>query len=412
MTKKLFFVLMVFCLIITPSIVMAASASATLTGPGTVRAGDTITLTFNLGGSGIYGGSGTLSYDSGQLTLTGTSKKISSPWKVEFNGNRFVCYDNDLTSPLSSRKAIFTATFRVKESIATGTKITVSVTGTTASDGSRDINVGQVSYSTTIAAPLSKNANLSAISVSNATLSPAFSSGRTSYSTTVPYSVKSLNISTTKEDSKAKVSISGNSLSVGRNTVSIKVTAESGATKTYTISVTREQDPNYVPGNNANLGSITIDNGILSPEFHADKTDYIVYLPYEITSFTAGGKAVDSKAKSVKGETKELTVGDNEFKVTVTAEDGTTKKVYTLTVVRMPEFGVEPPDNPSEPESPDIVDIEPEPTPNSDDEEITSSMASGVPIWLAILMTITGIPIGAGGYVFFYKGKRVRSSVR
>ena len=33
----------------------AASASASLTGPGTVRAGDTVTLVFNLKGSDILG---------------------------------------------------------------------------------------------------------------------------------------------------------------------------------------------------------------------------------------------------------------------------------------------------------------------------------------------------------------------
>ena len=60
---------LVLCLALTlPITVSAASASASLTGPGTIRAGDTITLSFNLNGSGIFGASGTLSYDSNQVT--------------------------------------------------------------------------------------------------------------------------------------------------------------------------------------------------------------------------------------------------------------------------------------------------------------------------------------------------------
>ena len=103
--KKIISILTVllFCLaLMLPVTVSAASASASLSGPGTVRAGDTITLSFNLNGSGIFGASGTLSYDSSQVTLSGTSQKIGAPWAVEFNGNNFVAYDNNLTNPINN----------------------------------------------------------------------------------------------------------------------------------------------------------------------------------------------------------------------------------------------------------------------------------------------------------------------
>jgi len=103
----------VLCLaLMLPISVSAVSASATLTGPRTVRAGDTITLSFNLSGSGIYGASGTLSYDSSQVTLAETSQKIGSPWAVEFNGNNFVAYDNNLSSPVNGNKTLFTVKFK------------------------------------------------------------------------------------------------------------------------------------------------------------------------------------------------------------------------------------------------------------------------------------------------------------
>ena len=105
---------------------LAAPATATLTGPGTVRAGDTITLTFNLSGSGIYGAQGVLSYDSSQLEMKGTSQKIGNGWAVEFNGNNFVAYDNNLAKPINSNTALFAVTFKVKSNVAVGATVKVS----------------------------------------------------------------------------------------------------------------------------------------------------------------------------------------------------------------------------------------------------------------------------------------------
>ena len=108
--KKIVSILTVLVLCVAlmlPMTVSAASAGASLAGPGIVRAGDTITLSFNLNGSGIFGASGTLSYDSSQVTLSGMTQKIAAPWAVEFNGNNFVAYDNNLTNPINGNKTLF-----------------------------------------------------------------------------------------------------------------------------------------------------------------------------------------------------------------------------------------------------------------------------------------------------------------
>ena len=101
--------LLCVCLLAVPA--FAASASATLTGPGTVRAGDTITLTLNLSGKDIYGAEGVLSYDKNVLELKEMKQKVGGDWVVEFNGNNFVAYDNNLAKPINSNTALFTATF-------------------------------------------------------------------------------------------------------------------------------------------------------------------------------------------------------------------------------------------------------------------------------------------------------------
>lgn len=128
--------------------------SGSLTGPESVRAGDMITLSFNISGSNIYGASGTLSYDSSQVTLLETSQKIDSPWIVKFNDDKFDAYDYNLNSPINGNKTVFTVTFKVK-SVETGTNIKISYTDVKTPDGSANANVGTITYSATVVTPLS-----------------------------------------------------------------------------------------------------------------------------------------------------------------------------------------------------------------------------------------------------------------
>ena len=92
----------------------------------------------------------------------------------------------------------------------------------------------------------SSNNYLSNITVKGYQLNKSFIKERLTYFVTVPNNVKSLNISTSKESSKASVNISGNSnFSVGVNKVLITVTAEDGRIKNYRVFVTRlESDTN------------------------------------------------------------------------------------------------------------------------------------------------------------------------
>lgn len=386
---------LVLCLaLMLPVTVSAASASASLTGPGTIRAGDTITLSFNLNGSGIFGASGTLSYDSNQVTLTGTTQKIGSPWAVEFNGNNFVAYDNNLSNPINSNKTLFTVTFKVK-SVAAGTNIKISYTGVTASDGSADKNVGTVTYSKSLSAPLSTDNNLASLTVSNATISPAFSAGTTNYSTSVPFEISKLNVSATAADSKAKVSVnSPNLIPNGTTKVTVTVTAENGAKKTYTISVKRAQDPNYKPSDNNKLSGIAVEGFLLSPGFTADNTNYIVWLPYETTSVKIAGSAADSKASVEVVGGDNLAAGqDNPVKVVCTAENGD-KKEYTVIVKRAAAHDgsvEELPDEPSTDEQP--VDTQP-------DTDVTQKTEDGIAWWWLLIVGVGALAIGVVGGFF------------
>lgn len=386
-------------MMILPMTVSAASASASLTGPGTVRAGDSITLTFKLNGNKLSGASGTLSYDSSQLQLTGTKQKIAAPWAVEFNGNNFVAYDNNLSNPINGGKDLFTVSFKVKN-VAPGTAIKVSYTDVKASDGSADANVGTVSYSATVAAPLSGANKLTGLTVSNATLSPNFDANTTSYTAKVPFSVSKLDIKATAED-KATVSVSNPTLTPGGTTnVVITVKAENGAKKTYTIKVTREQDPNYKASSNNKLSGISIDGFLLSPVFHADTTNYVVWLPYETESIKVSGKAADGKASvEVVGGDKLLAGQDNEVKVICTAEDGS-KKEYIVVAKRAAAHDGSVDEKPVE-----STVSEPETT-SSEVSADGEAKSSGAPIWLVVVIGIVGLAAGAGGGIVV--GKKLK----
>ena len=82
---------------------------------------------------------------------------------------------------------------------------------------------------------------LDSITVSDCTLDPAFNSATTEYSCTVKNNVTSVTVNATATSSKAKVrGLGTKELSVGANTLPIRVIAEDGNEKIYNVNVTRK----------------------------------------------------------------------------------------------------------------------------------------------------------------------------
>ena len=133
------------------------------------------------------------------------------------------------------------------------------------------------------------------------------------------------------------VTVSPKSASKG-DTVTITVTAPSGAVKRYTISVIRQPDPNYTASTDAALSALTASYGEISPAFTSDVTDYVLYVPHETEHITLSGTARDGKAVQVTGADAALDEGENVLTVTCTAEDGVTVMTYTVHVWRMPAY--------------------------------------------------------------------------
>ena len=317
--------------------VTAEAAGASFSGSGSVRAGDSVTVTFSVSGSNIQGITAVLHYDSSTLTLTGTRQLIGDSWSVDMSGGNLLAYDQSLNNPISGSSAVLAVTFRVKSGVAAGTKVSATITDIVTSDGNSDQSLNDASWSASVASPPSGNANLSGLSCGSYALSPSFSAGTTEYSVTVPYDVSRLPLDYSAADGGANVSVSGNQLSVGVNTVVLTVTAANGAPRRYTISVTRQPDPTATLSSDADLADLTPSEGKLTPAFAPNITEYAVYVPYETTKLSLSATAKDSKALGVTQPDAALKQGDNVLTVTCTAEDGTTRD-YTVHVVRMPGF--------------------------------------------------------------------------
>ncbi len=374
----------------------AHAASASLSASSSyLRAGNSFTLYLSVSGSDVAGIEASLTYDSSALTYNGYSNYIGGSWVLSESSRYFTMY-NSSGDTFSGSTRLISLSFTVKSSASPGASLSVSVNGT-ASEGGSDRSFSAY-WSDEVLPPLSGNANLDDLWCYNADLN---FTGSTEYSITVPYEVSSLDLDWDRAHSGSYVSVSGNSLSVGSNTVTVTVEAENGNTKRYYIYVTREQDPNYVPSSDATLSSVTPSSGTLSPAFAPDVTDYVLYVPYEITALNMNATANDGKAKGVSlvrqvlipipevpadetvpsadGNTaadpkpvepqfrvlaadEPLPEGETLYILTCTAEDGVTTMDYTVHVIRMPLYAgmlpeiIPPVTEPVEPEP------EPEPT--------------------------------------------------
>mgnify|MGYP002577581160 CR=1 FL=1 len=325
--------LLTLLLVVTLLPVQAHAAGATLTGTAAPQAGDTVTLTLSVPNK-VYGLTADLSY-SGNLSFTNYNCSVSG-WSIVVNNNKFSVYGTS-----SSSGGLVTIKMKVSGSAKEGDALTATFSNIVVSDGNSDTSLDSASWSGKVGAAPSGNCNLSSLSCSNATLSPSFSSSTTYYTCTVPFAVEKLDLNYKKADNSATVSVSGNELAVGVNTVTIKVTAANGATKSYTIDATRQQDPNYKPSTDASIAALTLDGATLSPAFTPTVTDYIAYVPYETKQVTIAATAKDEKAQGITGTGEvrlSATEAETVLTVTGTAEDGKTKQNYTIHVLRMPAY--------------------------------------------------------------------------
>lgn len=333
------FLSLALVLVISWAVLPQKAEAAWASGAGSLYAGDTVTVTFSVSGDDLVAVDiGSLDYSS-DLSLIDYGS-CRSGWDIDRKSDGgFLMEDTKQANPINGSADLFYAVFQVSGGAGAGATVSASVSGIWGTSLSGGSSLGGADWSASILAPLSGNNYLSYITCSNGTLEPAFDPDIREYSMTVPYEVDSLALDWGRDHSASWVDVSGNSLSVGSNTISLTVTAENGSTRTYYIYVTRQEDPNYVPNTDATLSGLSASTGTISPAFDPAKTDYVVYVPYEVETIQISGTASDAKAKGVtQAASDKLQPGDNLLEVICTAEDGKTTKTYQIHVVRMPAY--------------------------------------------------------------------------
>lgn len=87
--------------------------------------------------------------------------------------------------------------------------------------------------------------------------------------------------------------------------------------------------------NNADVLSIVCKEGILTPLFNPTiKKGYIINVPENITQANFTVTTANNKAKPSVVGNRGLTMGDNKVTITITAEDGKTKNIYEINVIK------------------------------------------------------------------------------
>jgi hypothetical protein len=221
------------------------------------------------------------------------------------------------------------------------TTITITVT---AQNGSPK------TYLLTVSRGVSNNNNLQNLTISSGTLTPTFNAGTEDYTVNVANTVGTVSITPTRQDPDATIAVNGQATTSGQarivtlnapgqsTLITIVVTAQNGAQKTYVVTVNRG-----VAANN-NLQSLTISPGTLTPAFNASTVSYTVNVASTVASVTVTPRLQDTAATMTvngqatnSGQARTITLRAEGLStlvpIVVTAQNGT-QKTYVVEIFR------------------------------------------------------------------------------
>lgn len=207
--------------------------------------------------------------------------------------------------------------------------ITVTVTAENGNKNTYTVNVTKKKASTSTSSnsgtkeeQKKSNENyLESLVIGNGEISPKFDKNMSNYEVTVPYESNKLDLTYTASD-KAKVEVMGNKdFKVGETTpITIKVIAEDGSVRIYTLNVKRSP----LKSNN-DLSDIKIDGKKLDDNFDPDKLNYKLTVDGNTDSLDVEAITKNPNAKVEITGNRDLKEGNNVVMVRVTDENGFTK---------------------------------------------------------------------------------------
>lgn len=186
----------------------------------------------------------------------------------------------------------------------------------------------------------STNNYLESLSVEGGELSPEFNKNTTEYTVNVTKDTTSVKISASKEDGSATVSGTGTIELEEDETISnIKVTSESGSTRTYTIKIVREAKEVLPLGiKTISVTGVTFENGYkkitLTPTFNESTKDYECDLESDIEKLIIELELNDEDMESEIIGADKLKDGENIITILLKRKDSEETLIYQITATR------------------------------------------------------------------------------
>jgi hypothetical protein len=247
---------LIFSLIVLPLSVNAASGSIKVTGTSNAIVGNKVTVTVTISSATSIGSwQMNLNYDKNYLSMTSSSAEAGGTVMAS-------------SSATGVKSKSYTFTFKALKSGST----TVSVGSYLAyafddlsemslSSGSKTIKIMTQSE---LESTYSTNNNLKGLTIDGYTLTPEFSKDVTDYTVDVPEDTKQVIIKATKDDVNESITGDGTiNVTLGVNAIKIVVQAQSGAEKTYTITVNvKDSNPININVNNVDYTLVKLKDNL------------------------------------------------------------------------------------------------------------------------------------------------------
>jgi hypothetical protein len=291
----------------------------------------------------------------GMTVPNGTTALKLTPTATDAVKTISIAQDGGTASTVTSGKA--SATLKIPALGATST-IVITVT---AQNG-----ITTQAYSITLTQAGNGDASLASLRASAGTFTPAFASGTTAYTLTVPTGASTVTLTPTANNTTVKSIVltqaGGSSQTVANGAASAAIAVPPvGTTVNLSLAVTAQDGSSVVtysialkqqPSVDAALSALTVSAGALSPVFGASTFAYSVSVPFGTSSITVTPTAHDTNHKSITvsqdgGAAVAINSGaasaalpvpapgtTTAIAIVVTAQDGTTTSTYTVSVTQ------------------------------------------------------------------------------
>ena len=242
--------------------VKAASATITLsTAEPEIEKGEKASVVITVESGAIVGDfEAFLSYDPDILEFDTGGSLVS--------GGDGVLIISDMESPEQNEVKKYSISFKALKVGVSEIAISDRASVYDTEGAEMSVSSNRISIAVKASDTLSKNTGLKSLDISPGTLSPAFSGEVHEYSTEVEKETQKLFVSAVPDDQDASVSVEGNKdLKDGENAVVVKVTAPSGDTARYKITVKKpgtdqdETEPSEAPDSADNGLTVREEDG-------------------------------------------------------------------------------------------------------------------------------------------------------